>query len=333
MKRIFLGSLALALTSFAASAADIPVKTPLPPAAPVYNWNGFYFGAGLGFRAARVDSTVTNETFAGAPVGPFTASGMASCTNFFGACVFGERLRPDAFRGTFYGGWNWQVSPSWLIGIEGDVGLASGTHRLFGMNYPTTGIFTPINGGGQTSVIGITSNPNDAYAVKTRWDASIRGRVGWLWNPSVLLYATGGVSWLNFQTISTCNAIFDAGGAGFAIISSGQCATGTTGGVTFPGFSPAVVTNTSTRIGGTVGFGGEAKVTPNWIIRGEYRYANYGTVGFTDTRISTVATAGFAPAIPVGTALTVSHSERIQTHTATFGISYLWGGGPVVTRY
>src|SRR5262249_35200143 len=65
--------------------------------------------------------------------------------------------------------------------------------------YPLSGLnFASIT---QTA---ITGQAGDSFAVKTSWDASVRGRLGWLFNPEVLIYVTGGVTWLNLQTISTC---------------------------------------------------------------------------------------------------------------------------------
>ena len=66
---------------------------------------------------------------------------------------------------------------------------------------------------------------------------------------------------------------------------------------------------------------------PNWVARGEYRYTSYGTVSFVDTRTATAAGNTGLGFTVVGTPLAVSHGLKAQTQTATFGLSYLFGGG------
>jgi outer membrane immunogenic protein len=316
MKRISLSVIAAALITGPAFAADIPIKSVPRYVEPVYNWGGWYIGAGVGFRGAKIDDRVTNETLNGVGVGPFNP--VPGCGFISGGCPFGEPIDQVAFRGTFYGGYNWQWSQRWVLGIEGDVGLASRTRRLVGMDYPVEG-FTTLPG------IGMLGNAGDSFAVKTSWDASIRGRIGWLYNPSVLLYITGGASWLHLETTSTCTTALSGGGAAFL----NGCVPGTV-----PAFSPAVITDKTTRLGGTIGFGLEAMLGPNWIARGEYRYSGYGTASFVDNRTVTVAGTSGGTTFTVGQVLAVSHQLQVNTHTATFGISYLFGGPAAVsTRY
>jgi outer membrane immunogenic protein len=307
--------LAAVTMSGAALAADMPLKAPAPIAV-ASGWGGFYLGGGIGARGTTDDSTVTNSQINGVTGFPFGPVGALFCAQQ-GGCIFGTPLDQVAFRGTVYGGYNWQVTPSWVLGLEGDVGFADRTRTLLGMNYPMTG--NQIGGTGN-SILGISNNPADSYALRTTWDASIRARLGWVVNPSVMLYATGGATWLHFSTISTCNSGptigFCTQGAVVPVIGA-------------PGFSPAVVTNNNTRLGWTVGGGLEAKLTSNWVARGEYRYSDYGTTTLVDTRASTSAAAGF----PVGTTSRVTHDEKINTHTATIGISYLFNAGPVVAKY
>src|SRR5207237_8227783 len=97
-----------------------------PP--PVYTWNGFYIGGGAGFRGAQIDSSVVSET-----VNTTAVPTAAFCSSMSGGCFTGEPLDQIALRGTFYGGYNWQWSRSVLLGVEGDVGLASRTRTLAGM--------------------------------------------------------------------------------------------------------------------------------------------------------------------------------------------------------
>src|SRR5438477_993300 len=111
MKRMLLCATAAALIAGPALAADMPIKA-YPPPPVVYGWGGFYLGGGLGIRAAKIDENVTGETLNGVPVGPF--SPVPGCGFISGGCVFGEPIDQTAFRGTFYGGYNWQWSQRWV---------------------------------------------------------------------------------------------------------------------------------------------------------------------------------------------------------------------------
>jgi outer membrane immunogenic protein len=77
------------------------------------------------------------------------------------------------------------------------------------------------------------------------------------------------------------------------------------------GLPPVVVTNAATKFGGTIGAGIETLVGGNWFARAEYRYTDFRPSGFTITR-GVVAIDNFDVAL--------------RTHTATFGVSYKFGG-------
>jgi outer membrane immunogenic protein len=97
MKAIWGSSVAalLAAASSGAFAADLPVKAPPAPLPlPVYNWTGFYIGGNLG--GASSSGTLT-DNFTGASL----TSG--SHTGFIG----GGQI-----------GYNWQLSPQWVLGVE-----------------------------------------------------------------------------------------------------------------------------------------------------------------------------------------------------------------------
>ena len=56
----------------------------------------------------------------------------------------------------------------------------------------------------------------------------------------------------------------------------------------------------------------------NWIVRGEYRYADFGTITNTDTR-------SCAPGLCVPSSLVITDTLHLRTQTATFGIAYKFG--------
>src|SRR5262249_37624434 len=175
-----------------------------------------------------------------------------------------------------------------VVSVEGDWGYVDRTRTIDGWFYP--------GGSGQF----FSNTPGTSFAVHTQWDAGARARVGVLIMPTVLVYATGGASWLHFQATSSCPA------TGFGLCDRAGNA-----------FSPAVIAKSATRVGWTAGLGGETMMWGHWLVRAEYRYADYGTwQSATDSRISP-----FGP-----TTLTATYAIKLQTHTATFGVAYKFGG-------
>ncbi len=87
---------------------------------------------------------------------------------------------------------------------------------------------------------------------------------------------------------------------------------------------PPVITHAHNRLGWTAGGGIEAMLWSSWIARAEYRYADFGTISNTDTRI--------APLLLDGTEI-VSYDVRVRTHTALLGLAYKFGDSAVVARY
>jgi outer membrane immunogenic protein len=237
-------------------------KAPAPP-----SWSGLYAGLGLGLRASGTDATTTSVS------DPSLGFGLLSSSS--------APLNGTAFRGMPYLGVNWNIAPRWVVGIEGDVGFADQTTSLPGLSF-SPGIDTPALFAG------------DSLAVRTTWDASARGRVGFLVTTATLVYATGGAAWQHFEVTSTCN------------IGGGSCG----------GFLPAVVTNSATKTGWTVGAGIETSVGGNWFARAEYRYADFGPSGFTIDRAASMDNFDVA----------------LRTHTVTFGIAYKFGGSGLLAN-
>jgi outer membrane immunogenic protein len=246
MKKLALAASILVISAISASAADLPARTytKAPPMMAAPSWTGFYVGATAGARFSDVN--MTSPLFAGGVPDPTTNGVNLDST--------GPRLGGIL-------GYNLQVSPSWVIGIEGDG--AWGNNRKTSINFPG-------------SVPGPT---DDSVSNRLNWDASIRARAGYLVTPSTLVYATGGVAWQNIKNTATC---------------------GPTNATSFCGFffTNASFTDQSTKAGWTAGGGVETIVWTNWTARAEYRYSDFGsstlvvpplpTVGFTETtRVNT----------------------------------------------
>src|SRR5258705_9346032 len=102
MKKLAIAFAAIAAFAARAVAAEIPVRAPVyQPAAPVYNWTGFWISGGGGGGLWNADSNVVA-----------LPSGLGVTRD--------QRLGGSGWFGTVGAGWDWQLSQSWVFGIFGD---------------------------------------------------------------------------------------------------------------------------------------------------------------------------------------------------------------------
>ena len=133
MRKFILVGVSLGALMMPALAADMAPYYKVPPVAQGFNWTGFYIGGDVGGAWSSIDAN---------GFGTNNASGVI---------------------GGVYGGYNWQIAPQWLIGIEGD---SSWTDL--------------------SASIGL-GNVN--------WLGSVRGRIGYTPTATMLFYFTGGAAW------------------------------------------------------------------------------------------------------------------------------------------
>ena len=114
-------------------------------------------------------------------------------------------------------GYNWQVRGPWVIGLEGDGAWADSSGS---------------EGCGE----------DISCETKSSWLATVRGRVGYAWNP-LMPYLTGGMAVGDIEANRT-------------------------------GFHGANDTN----VGWTVGIGGEGTVGPHWTVKLEFLYVDLGDI-------------------------------------------------------
>jgi outer membrane immunogenic protein len=167
-----------------ALAADLSRRPPPPPVVvPVSPWTGFYIGAHIG-------GVSTSES-----------------VDFLGS------TNPSGVTGGVQGGYNWQIAPAWLVGIEEEIS------------------FTNASG---TSVFGFKSNHN--------WYDTVDARVGYIlpWQ-GWMAYGKVGPAWMNVD-------------------------------YTIPGLYSA----NQTRSGWNVGVGAEYLVAPQWSVKAEYNFLDFG---------------------------------------------------------
>lgn len=290
LKLLLFAAIGIAIGVGDASAADLPVKAYTSPV-PAYSWTGLYVGGEAGLRSTSADPSVSSATLTTFGTPPINLLVSPSCDSpgLFGVnpgpCPpAGPSLDTAGFRVGPYVGYNWQFGPQWVAGVEEDWAWANQSKTVNGAFYP----------GGALGFI--PGTPNASFSIQTTWDASIRGRVGYLVTPEILIYSTGGAAWMHVQASSTCpTGVGQACSPGAAV--------------------PAVITDSTTRLGWTIGGGIEAHLWGNWLVRGEYRYTDYGTWTNNDLRTFELA----------ATTLAVADSLRLKTNTVMLGLAYHFG--------
>lgn len=140
---------------------------------PAYNWTGFYIGVNAGTVAAQA----VNITTPG-----FTGSLDLADTGFAGGAQVG---------------YNWQLMPAWIGGVEADVGWLDAGRRVanFGSTFARHGI-------------------------EANWYSTARARLGFSTGPA-LLYVTGGAAFVRVKNH------YDSSGT---LASNSEVATGWTAG-------------------------------------------------------------------------------------------------------
>jgi outer membrane immunogenic protein len=155
-------------------------------------------------------------------------------------------------------GYEWGTTSAYLETYPADVfsatavgvspsGVVGGGH--IGYNFQITQFVIGVEGdfegasasGSALQTSGALVHENDEI------QGSVRGRVGWAWD-RLLIYGTGGVAFASIRDTSTTPAAFDSQTVG--------------------------------RVGWTAGGGIEYALDPNWSVRAEYRYTDYGSYDF-----------------------------------------------------
>lgn len=257
------------------SAADLPLKAPVSAPPPI-RWTGFYVGVNAGGIWANNDIEVqSSPVFQASPA----FGGAVEVSN--AAAAGGTANLHGGNRAGFIGGgqfgYNWQLASTFVAGLEADIqGVAGTGHDATATTVVPTGltVFLPA----PTSV-NVTTNMLARQSLD--YLGTVRGRIGYLFTPPLLVYGTGGLAYggvsLNVSGVQSVSPL-PGGPPPF------QQAVGFGGG-TFSG----------TRAGWTAGVGAEWKFRSNWSAKLEYLHYDLGTfqtnVGTTSELVVTGATA------------------------------------------
>ncbi|KAF2989548.1 outer membrane beta-barrel protein [Methylocystis sp. MJC1] len=311
MQKIALSALALTMTVGSALAADLPSrKGPplLPPPPPPPLWTGFYVGLNAGGTWSN-SNTISYASFPGACNPGFPGCAAVPNSSQLLAAVSSGNLN-SGNQGGFIGGgqvgYNWQFYNSFLVGIEADIqGIASSRRN-------TTSSAALQNPNFVNLLVQTTSVSRSLDYIGT-----VRGRLGWLATPTLLVYGTGGLAYggvsLNYGSVGTelrdpslPNSYFS--GAAFS----------------------------DTRVGWTAGGGVEWMFWPNWSAKVEYLYYDLGRVTVAASPLINVG--GPTSAVPGGTYSSAfpQVTTRFNGNIVRAGLNYHfnWGApAPVVAKY
>jgi outer membrane immunogenic protein len=277
-----MGRLGLLMAAFLAMfaspgfAADMPLKAPPAPPPPALGWNGWYVGAEVGWLHHSADWNPTCIQFGG----PFTCGTPGNLIFFPGAPDSAASFSGSTARYGLYYGWMFQANDRWVFGAESDYAW----HHQTGTVPFIVGCATAACTGG---AFGPGPFTGDGTTLRIGNDYSFRVRAGFLALPDLQLYVTGGPAVERVSATVVCT---------------------TTGA---NGCFPNLVQNSSQNmVGYTVGAGIEWKVWEHILLRGEYRYSDYGTWK-QNAFIGSGQIEEFA-------------NIHVKSNMATFGIAYLF---------
>lgn len=205
------------------------------------NWNGFYLGANAGYWRSQNNNITTtgsanfiNQTFE--PGASNIANALAQlATNKFS-------FHPNGFIGGAQAGYNYEFCNQVLLGFNIDFDGLTNSNNSYTL---------------QKSVI--LSDFAESYAgslvvkQKMNYLGTVRARLGYLFYPTVLVYATGGFAYGNVTLDTTWTAQESLGPAVFPTIATQNH-------------------SSKTLTGWTTGAGIEWLFQPNWSTSLEYSY-------------------------------------------------------------
>jgi outer membrane immunogenic protein len=261
MKRLFIASATItACLTVSAMAADLGVR-PMPvkaaPAPIVFSWTGFYVGGNAGWIES--ENSMSNQAIptpdATLGVDAGVSEGLAAPSS--GSVSAGHK---SGFIGGGQIGYNYQVT-NWLAGVEADIQGISGIK--------STGSITTPSGG--SVVVGVPVSSTLTGTTDTRWLGTVRGRLGFLPTPTLLLYGTGGLAYGN---VTASTSLAQSGTNGFISGGAGS-------------FS-------ETRAGWTAGGGVEWMFARNWSAKLEYLHYDLGTGSFNWAALGTPTSTFFS---------------------------------------
>jgi outer membrane immunogenic protein len=303
MNRIQIAASALAATvSFAsmACAADMAVKAPPMAPVPATSWIGYYVGVNAGgtWGGSDIINVASVPTFA---ISPFINTFPIPTSMAAANAASGNLSGRAGFIGGAQIGYNQQFSDRFVAGIETDF---QGTAKAKATRTNSTDAGIGLPGNNVTATIAANKIPD--------YLGTVRGRLGFLPQPALLLYTTGGLAY--------------GGGSSTSI-------SGTNNGVNLglccgnPPFNSSGSLS-GIRAGWTIGAGAEWMFAAKWSAKIEYLYYDLGRVSYSAGTSSPLAGPN-SGGIPVGAvvySIASQTSTRLDGNILRIGLNYRFGG-------
>ena len=246
MKKVAaISALALAMGMGSALAADLPSRKAPPvyvPPPPPLTWNGFYAGLNIGggWNANNGNNEINAYWDPNYPFASTVLGNTGFVPNLFFLPNGNQRGTAGGVVGGLQIGYNFQFNPSIVIGAEADIqgssirGNDNNNFQFFPSPFvnPGTGVFNDI----LVPVAAINGSNLGLNFIGT-----VRGRAGWLFTPSLLVYGTAGLAFGGVQAWA----------------------------------------NSDTLAGWTAGGGVEWRFAPRWSVKLEYLFADLDSGGTT----------------------------------------------------
>jgi outer membrane immunogenic protein len=284
--RLWLMALLSAFAGFAAmplaSAADMPVKAyaPAKVAVQAYNWSGAYIGGNIGYGWGKA-----NTNFDADPVTVDTNLGPVNIPGFAGS----QSVKPKGVIGGAQIGYNWQLSPNWVAGLEADIQGAD--------QRASTGFTTAFNFINPTApALAVVGTAVTGYDAKIAWFGTVRGRIGYAWD-RIMLYATGGLAYGEVELNGTRTVSGTVAGLPFSIAHA--------------------LGHSEVNLGWTVGAGLEGALGNNWTWKAEYLYLDLASLDDPDLAVIKINS--------VSGGQTFTHT-KFTDNILRIGLNYRFGG-------
>jgi|SRR5215469_16146521 len=212
-------------------------------------WQGFYAGVNLGAAWLDAHGTLT-------PTGCFTTAGGCGAAAGGGGASrsFSRSFNASGVIGGIQWGYNWQLAPQWMAGLETDfagTSLGSSRDTVFALSGPLSGTATVHSSAGQDFL------------------GTVRGRVGFIPAPQLLLFGTGGFAYGQ-----------QSGSTSITFSRAGDVYSGST---------------SNLRTGWAAGGGAEWQFAPQWSLKAEYLHVDLGAGGSHDIVITNPGVTGVNP--------------------------------------
>lgn len=167
--RMLIAMLALGVSTGAIAADMVPLKAPVPSTTYSKSWDGFYMGAYVGY-GINTTTAIVNQV-------PLTINIGDAPRGFLGGGIVGA---------------DWQVAPTFVLGVFVNAGIA---------NLNAHGAFTVAN----VQMLGVGN--------ATNYIGAVGARAGYLISPDNLAYVKGGFAFggakPDFAAIGTAKSISD----------------------------------------------------------------------------------------------------------------------------